>query len=806
MKISVNWLSQYIDINESPEELGQMLTDTGLEVAGIEPFESIPGGLKDLVVGEVLESVPHPNADRLTLNTVDVGNSEPLSIVCGAPNVAAGQKVIVARVGTIIHPTNGEPFEIKNAKIRGSQSQGMICSEDEIGLGQNHDGIVVLGDDAKTGSLVADMFDLEMDSVVEIDLTPNRGDATSHIGVARDIKAATRRPVRMPEIGDFSVDEETSKIKVTVEDTTGCPRYSAVCIEGVNIQESPPWLKNRLQSIGLSPINNVVDITNYVLHETGQPLHAFDMDEIQGEAVIVKTMPAGSEFVTLDEVPRKLDEQDLMICNANEGMCIAGVFGGIKSGVKDSTTRIFLEGAYFSMDYIRKTAQRHGLKTDASYHFERGTDPRGTVFALKRAASMIREIAGGKITSDIIDLYPDPIPDREIAVSFKHVDRLIGDHIPSDRIVEILQDLDIQVERQDKEGFVAIVPPYRVDVEREADVIEEILRIYGFNNVDLPSRLGASYLAEYPEKDPDLWQNKVSEMLVGKGFYEIITNSLTKPAYSSWVDELDESNNVEMMNKLSEDLGVLRQTMLFSGLESIAYNINRKRKDVKFFEFGRTYRSAGNEFKESSRLALFVTGNSAPEDWRGQSYATTVYDLSAALDALLEIMGLTTLPVHRSNHRSSFFDYGMEIAIGGTNVGCYGKVSQDLLKKVDLTADIFYADLDWDLLLKLTNPNIAYTEISKFPAVKRDLSLVVDRGIPYSDMVAIASKTEPNLIKDIRVFDVYEGERIESGKKAYALTFILQDSRKTLTDKVIDKVMNKLMTAFEKEVGALIRQ
>ena len=806
MKVSYNWLKKYIDISETPEELGRILTDAGLEVESITPFETIRGGLKGLVIGHVVTCEKHPGSDRLHITTVEVGNENLLPIVCGAPNVASGQKVVVAKTGTTLYPLKGDPFIIKKTKIRGEISEGMICAEDEIGLGSSHEGILVLDTDLPPGTSAAEFFQIEKDHTFEIGLTPNRGDATSHIGVARDLKAILSRVVKWPSVENFSVDEITSEISVTVENTEACPRYSAVCISGVTIKESPRWLQQRLQSIGFTPINNVVDITNFVLNETGQPLHAFDAGKISGNTVIVKMLPGGARFTTLDEKERTLNPDDLMICNKDSGMCIAGVFGGIDSEVKDSTTNIFLESAYFSPDYIRKTAQYHGLKTDASFRFERGTDPNLTVYALKRAAILIKEIAGGKISSDIIDIYPEKIEDVEINATYKHIDRLIGKQIDREEIHAILERLDINTEDETEEGFTAIVPPYRVDVQREADLIEEILRIYGFNKVELPDTLGSSFLAEYPENDPNPWVNKINAMLVGKGWYEIMTNSLTRPEYVEWVDELDAAHNVEILNKLSVDLGVLKQTMLFTGLESLAHNINRKQTNLKLFEFGRVYKKTATGYADENRLALFLTGKTIAEDWRKIAREINYYDLAAIVHAIIDITTASRNKIDLQPFSGSMFEYGSVLTYNDCTLGHIGKINEAISKKFEIKQEIFYAELDWDLLLKSTSHNIVYAEVSKFPSVKRDLSLVIDKTVSFSEIEGVAKITEPHLIKDIRIFDVYEGERIEKGKKAYAITFILQDEERTLTDKIIDKTMSKLMKAYENETGAMIRQ
>lgn len=804
MKISFNWLKQYIDINEPVEEVSEILTDTGLEVEGVEKFEAVQGGLEGLVIGKVVECEQHPNADKLKITKVDIGESELSPIVCGAPNVEAGQTVIVATVGSTLYPTTGDSFKIKKAKIRGEVSQGMICAEDEIGLGTSHDGILVLDTDLEPGTPAIRQFDFEDDYTIEIGLTPNRADGTSHIGVARDLKAVWQREIQWPSVEDFQVDNHNLPIDVSVENSEACPRYSGVTLTGLTIEESPDWLKQRLLAIGLSPINNVVDITNFVLHETGQPLHAFDADQITGNKVIVKTMPAGSKFTTLDETERTLTDHDLMICNAEEGMCIGGVFGGIKSGVSDSTKSIFLESAYFSPEYIRRTAQHHQLKTDASFRFERGTDPNITVYALKRAALLIKEIAGGKISSDVVDIYPNKIEDFRIPVKYRNIDRLLGKTLERIEIKTILENLDIKVVDETDKGFLAIVPPYRVDVQREADVIEEILRIYGFQNIELPDFVGSEFLAEHDSQSADHSRKQITEYLVGNGFYELMTNSLTKPEYTEWTSSLRSEENVEILNKLSEDLGVMRQSLLFTGLEVIAYNINRRQKDLKLFEFGKTYKHSEGSYSENVRLSLLLTGDFEPESWMNKTRGTQYHQLAGIAGGILDKMGVKDIQSKHSE--SDLLDYGLVYELNSKPLVELGCVSPSILKKMGIKQEVFYADFDCDLLFRQTIDNIVIERPSRFPEVRRDLSLVVDKGVEFKDIRQVALKTERKILKNIDVFDVYEGDRIEENQKAYALKFILEDKEKTLTDKVIDKTMKRLMSAFENELEALIRQ
>ncbi len=805
MKISINWLKDYIKLEESPEAIGDILTQAGLEVEGIEKFEAVPGGLKGLVIGKILTCAKHPNADKLSVTTVDIGDGEATPIVCGAPNVAEGQKVIVATVGAMLYPAPDESFKIKKAKIRGEVSEGMICAEDEIGMGTGHDGIMVLDTDMPVGTPAAQYFNLQADYVFEIGLTPNRSDATSHIGTARDLKAVMGHEIQWPSVDAFKIDNTDRKIEVVVENTEACPRYSGVTISGVTISESPDWLKQKLLSIGLAPINNLVDITNFVLHEAGQPLHAFDADLIKGNKVVVKTLPEGATFITLDEKERKLKARDLMICDGEgNGMCIAGIFGGIKSGVTNATKNVFLESAYFSADYVRKTAMAHGLKTDASFRFERGTDPNATVFALKRAAMLIKELCGGTISSEIVDIYPNEIKEWDVDVKYKNVDRLIGKKLDHELIIKILESLDFKIAKKTADGFKAIVPTYRVEVTREADIIEEILRIYGFNNVEIPEFFSADFLSEFPEVDREKLQFRTAEMLVSQGFYEIMANSLTKPSYASSLKELDEDKNVIILNKLSEDLGVLRQTLLFSGLEAIAYNVNRKQKNLKFFEFGNTYFKKENDYDAHERLTIFMTGDVEGESWRNKARQLEFHDLSSVVRKILNkfnISKFASRPVQQSA-----YEYGLEAVVNDKAIVTFGMISETVTSANGVSQNVLFADFDWEFLLKNSRKKIVYEEISKFPEVQRDLSLVIDKSVSFEEIRKVAEKTERKLLKEINVFDVYIGDRIGEDKKAYALKFLLQDQYKTLNDKAIDKTMSRLMRSFEEELGAIIRK
>lgn len=813
MTISYNWLKQYIPLTEPAEEVGAILTSTGLEVESIETFETVKGALKGVVIGEVLTCAKHPNADKLSVTTVNVGQEKALHIVCGAPNVTVGQKVAVALPGTTLFTFGGEEITLKITKIRGEVSEGMICAEDELGLSENHDGIMVLETKLTNGTPASEYFKIETDHIFEIGLTPNRADAASHIGVARDLKAAMKRDVVWPSVSDFSVDNNSLLIQVVIENTEACPRYSALTISNVEIKESPAWLKNRLKSIGLSPINNVVDVTNFVCHEIGQPLHAFDANAIAGNKVIVKTLPQGSKFTTLDGKERELSSNDLMICNTKEGMCIGGVFGGVTSGITDSTKNIFLESACFSPAYIRRTSAYHQLVTDASFRNARGTDPNITVLALKRAALLIKEVAGGSISSDVIDLYPDKVANKIIEVKFKNVDRLIGKSIPKNQIYEILKSLDIETIENTSEGFKVSVPPYRVDVLQEADVVEEILRIYGFNNIELSETVGADYLAEFPGKDMGKFKRTLGEMLAGGGFHEIITNSLTNQGYQEKAGLKFEGNPVEMMNKLSEEQGVLRQTMLFTGLEVCVHNINRRQKELRLFEFGKTYSIPGGvapgspvdkAFNEKEYLALYLSGPFEGENWINKSRSTQYHDLAQHVTHVMEKCGVEKIKETQTS--AAFFEFGMDLMSGHAQVGRLGKVKAKICREFGIKQDVFYAELLVDALFKSALPALTPRETPKFPEVRRDLSLVIDAKVKFGDIQALINATEKKLVREVVVFDVYRGDNIPPGKKAYALGFTLLNEERTLTDQEIDKVMNKLINSFEQKLGAIIRK
>ncbi|WP_028295468.1 phenylalanine--tRNA ligase subunit beta [Olivibacter sitiensis] len=797
MKISYNWLKDFIQIDKTPEELALILTDVGLEVEHLELVQAIPGGLEGLVIGHVKSCAPHPNADRLRVTTVDVGGEELLHIVCGAPNVAEGQKVVVATVGTIVYPLEGESFKINKSKIRGEVSEGMICAEDEIGLGQSHDGIMVLDVDAPVGALAKEYFEVKDDYCFEIGLTPNRADAASHLGVARDVAAYLRADVKIPDVTAFVAGDGLT-IPVEVEDAGLCPRYSSLTISGVEVKPSPDWLVEKLAAIGVRPINNIVDVTNYVLHALGQPMHAFDADKIVGGKVVVKRVSEGTPFRTLDGVERKLSSEDLMICNAEEPMCIAGVFGGEGSGVSEGTTKIFLESAYFIPVTVRKSSKRHGLKTDSSFRFERGTDPNMTVIALKWAALLIQELAGGAVSSAVLDVYPVKMEPFAITVHYDRVTSIIGKEIDPAEIKAIIEALDIKVLKEQDDALSIEVPPYRVDVTREIDVIEEILRIYGYNNVEIKTQIKAS-LTTSPKPDKEVLNNSIADLLIANGFNEIMCNSLTKLAY------VDESTAVRIINPLSSDLDTMRQSLLFSGLEAISYNQKRRNINLKFFEFGKTYFANENGYEEQQRVSLFLVGNRHAEQWNNADAAVSFYDIKGVVDAILKRLGISNLQVEEVD--SDHLVYGLAYVRGAKRLVSFGAVATGPKDKTDVSGEVFYADFDWAMILKAISKNkITYQEVSKFPTVRRDLSLLIESSVSFADLKAIAQKTERKLLKQVNVFDVYMGEKLPANKKSYALSFILEDDEKTLTDKQIDAVMQKLILNFEKQAGAEIRK
>ena len=805
MLISFDWLKQLIHIDKTAEETGALLTGAGLEVEAIHNFDQVKGGLEGIVIGEVLTCERHPDADRLSVTTVDIGTGEPSQIVCGAPNVAAGQKVVVATVNSTLYPTGGEAFKIKKSKIRGAASEGMICAEDEIGVGTSHAGIMVLDTDLPNGTPAAEYFGLGSDKVFEIGLTPNRADAASHLGVARDLKALLHVPYTLPSVEAFQVNNTSRPIEVEIENIEACPRYAGVTVSGVKVGPSPEWLQKRLRAIDLAPINNIVDVTNYVLHELGQPLHAFDTDKIKGDKIVVKTAEADSVFVTLDGVERKLKANDLMICNTEKPMAIGGVFGGKESGVTEETTSIFIESAYFSPDYIRRTGMAHGLKTDASFRFERGTDPNMVILALKRAALLVQEVAGGEISSDIVDVYPQPVQNLELTLDVERAHSLIGQHIGAERMKEILTDLGIEVTGETDEKLHVSVPPFKVDVTREADLVEEILRIYGFNNIEVSEHMATSYMASFPKPDPEHMTSTILDYISANGFHEIITNSITNSKYYAAGGDEETAGLVRVLNYNSEDLDVLRKTMVFSGLEVLRYNINRRQRDLKVYELGKVYEQLEDGYKESRKLALFMAGNTTAESWKQPAQKLAFHDLAGLVQNVLLKLNAADYEV-QPLEQSRYMRQGIAYAKNGTVIAQVGMLDAAVTKAIDVKEQVWYAELNWDYLLKKYKDKLVAEELPKFPEVRRDLSLVLDKAVTFEQVKQVALRTERKLLQGVNVFDVYEGDKIEAGKKAYALSFTLLDKQQTLTDKVIDGVMNRLMQQLEKQLGAIIRK
>lgn len=821
MNISYNWLKDYLDFDLSPQETADALTSIGLETGGVEELETIKGGLEGLVIGEILTCVDHPDSDHLHVTTVNVGEGESLQIVCGAPNVAAGQKVVVALVGTKLY-SGEESFTIKRSKIRGTESFGMICAEDEIGIGTSHAGIIILPADAKVGTPAKDYYNIKSEYILEVDITPNRIDGASHFGVARDLAAYLRQnnlkgALKAPSVDNFKINQPNGGIPVKVENAEACPRYAGVTIKGVKVTESPEWLKNRLTLIGLRPINNIVDITNYALHGLGHPLHAFDVAHITGGEVIVKTLPEGTKFTTLDETVRTLNDRDLMICNTQEGMCIGGVFGGLKSGVTENTTDIFLECAYFNPTWIRKTARRHVLNTDSSFRFERGCDPNDTIYVLKYAALMIQELAGGQITGEIQDIYPTPIAKPVVELSYQKVNSLIGKNIDKETVKSILNSLEIVISKETDDTLTLEIPTYRVDVLRDVDVIEDILRIYGYNNIELSDSVKSNLSYEtQTDKSYDL-QNLISEQLTGCGFNEIMNNSLTKESYYNNSEVYPISSSVHLMNPLSSDLGVMRQTLLHGGLESISYNRNRQNPDIKFYEFGNCYffdaskKTEGEnlrEYSEEFHLGLWLSGNSVSNSWATPDEKTSVYQLKAYVENILTRLGIPNSRFEYTQFSNEVYSTALDIQAKGKgkSLGTLGIISKKWLKIHDINTDVYFAELDWDILMKeIRKHTITYADISKFPAVKRDLALLLDKNILFDQIEKVACKAERKLLKEISLFDVYEGKNLPEGKKSYAVNFVLQDEEKTLNDKQIDAVMNKIQKSLEDELGAKLR-
>ncbi len=808
MKISYNWLKQFINVDWNADKAGELLTDLGLEIEGIEPFASITGGLEGVVVGEVLECQAHPNADRLKLTKVNLGNGEPVQIVCGAPNVAAGQKVPVATVGTTLYDGDAKPWQIKKGKIRGEVSMGMICAEDELGLGEGHDGIMVLDEQLIPGTPAAEIFDIENDHIFEIGLTPNRADAMSHWGVARDLRAGLLQhenslELITPSTSSFRIENRTLKIDVSVENNELAPRYCGVTISGLKVETSPTWLQNRLKAIGLAPINNIVDITNYVLHELGQPLHAFDAVKIAQQKIEVKTLPAGTKFTTLDGIERELHEEDLMICDGEKPMCIAGVFGGAYSGVSENTTNIFLESAYFNPISVRKTAKRHGLNTDASFRFERGIDPNITEYALMRAAILMCEIAGGEITSDIVDIYPKKIEDHQVFLNFDNATQLIGQEIPRETIKGILTSLDIKIENVTETGIGMTIPAYRNDVTREADVIEEILRVYGYNNIEFTNKLNASIATTQKIEDHEI-QNKVGDQLAALGFNEMLCNSLTNAAYTSLLDSLKEDHNIQMLNPLSQDLEVMRQSLLFGALEAVAYNNNRKMANVKLFEFGKTYHNYPSGREEKKHLSIVISGNRMEDSWTTPSKKSDFFYGKGIVIAVLDRLGINGYT--EKGLKNDAFSEGIKLTKGKKDLVEFGVVSKKISKHFGINDLIIFADFHWDTILEEIPVNdFVVKSIPKFPRVKRDFALLLDNEITFDALRTAAFQTEKQLLKEVSLFDVYTGKNLPKGKKSYALSFTLLDERKTLTDKQIDKIMGKLQQRFEKDFDAQLR-
>lgn len=810
MKISYNWLKQYVDTTKTPEELSSILTDTGLEVEGVHKVEAIKGGLEGVVVGQVLTCEQHPDADRLKVTTVNAGG-EPLQIVCGAPNVAAGQKVIVATVGCTLYPSPEEPLKIKKSKIRGVESEGMLCAEDELGIGQSHAGILVLNENAVIGMKASTYFELEDDYILEIGLTPNRADAMGHLGVARDVVAflnvheKANVSLKFPSVDSFKVDNQSLPIQVSVENKEACPRYTGVTISGVNVQTSPAWLQKRLRAIGLAPINNVVDVTNFVMHELGTPLHAFDVKQLNGK-VVIKNAAKGAKFKTLDEVERQLDESNLMITNGSENLCIAGVFGGLDSGIKDSTTDVFLESAYFDAVSVRKTAKMHGLNTDSSFRFERGTDPNMTLFALKRAATLIQEIAGGTIAMDVFDSNSTPVAGREIQFSYNRCNRLIGNQLEESMVDAIFSNLDIEVKDKKDGEATLIVPAYRVDVMREADVIEEVLRIYGYNNVVLPEKLNSS-INYFAKPDTEKIQTVISEFLVGKGYAEAMNNSLTKSSYVNDLggEVLDGSRNVAMLNPLSQDLDVMRQSLLFNVLEMVAHNQNRQNPDLRLFEFGKTYHKYDSGYSENKRLVIALTGLKEAENWNSGKDKVSFYDLKGLALAVLSRLGLDEVLSEKALKKSLLED-GQELFVLKNKIGEIGWLSAKQKKYFGVKNDVFVADFNWDAIIEsLQFTKVKYTELPKTFAVRRDFSLLLDDKVTFADIETIASGCDRKILKEVGLFDVYEGDKLEAGKKSYAVSFKFQDKDNTLKDQQVDAVMDKIRKELESKLNAQLR-
>ena len=820
MEISYKWLKEYVDFDLTPQETADALTSCGLEVDALEEVQTIKGGLKGLYVGKVLTCELHPNSDHLHITTVDLGKAEPQQIVCGAPNVAAGQKVIVADLGCVLYDGDKE-FVIKKSKLRGVESLGMICAEDEIGVGTSHDGIIVLPEDAPVGQPAAEYYHLESDWIIEIDITANRSDALSHWGVARDLYAWLKRnghatSLHRPDCSEFAVDNHDLPIDVEIENTEACKRYACVSISGCEVKESPEWLQNKLKVIGLRPINNIVDITNYVMMAYGQPMHCFDADMVKGSKIVVRTQPEGTKFVTLDGEEHTLGEHDLSICNAEEPMCIAGIFGGKGSGTYDTTKNVVLESAYFHPTWIRKSARRHGLSTDASYRFERGIDPNGTIYALKQAAILCKQLAGGKVSMEIKDVYPNPINDARVQLDFEYVDRLIGKKIGNDMIRSIVESLDMKIVSETETGLELDVPAYRVDVQRPCDVVEDILRIYGYNNVEIPTQLKSSLTIPSDIDKAYHRQNVIGEQLVGCGFREILNNSLSKTAYYTELNKYTEETTVKVMNPLSNDLGVMRQSLLFGGLESISRNINHKMPNLRFFEFGNCYHYSPEKkndedpikaYTEEMHLGMWTTGKRVEGSWAHADEKTSFYELKAYVMNIFTRLGVNPGIVVTETSDNNIFGKALALKARSGKVLCeMGTVCHKLLKKMDIDQDVFYADINWDNVMRAIKKNeVLYHDISKFPSVSRDLALLIDKSVEFEQIEQIAHQTEKKLLKSVELFDVYEGKNLPEGKKSYAVNFILQDETKTLNDKQIEAIMTKLINNLKQKLGAELR-
>lgn len=817
MKISYNWLKDYLKTDISPDEMAVILTNTGLEVEGLEKFESIKGGLDGLVTGRVLTCSKHPNADKLSVTTVDIGVAESLHIVCGAPNVAEGQKVVVATVGTKLFSGN-EEFEIKKAKIRGERSEGMICAEDEIGIGASHEGIIVLPEDVPVGLPASEYYKVETDYVFEIGLTPNRVDGASHFGVARDVAAFLNQttPVKasLPQLPDYKAENNNLFIDVQIENTTDCKRYAGVTLSDIQVKPSPEWLQNRLKSIGLNPINNVVDATNYVLHETGQPLHAFDTAKIKGDKIIVKNLSDGTKFITLDEQERTLSAEDLIICNTQEGMALAGIFGGLDSGVTHETKNIFIESAYFNPVAVRKTAKRHMLNTDASFRFERGTDPDLIIYAMLRCAFLIKELAGGSFSSAIVDAYPEKIHPFSVDFSLTRMEKLIGKAIPEKRVEKILRSLDIEVGEKSGDNWQLSVPPYRVDVQREADVVEEVLRIYGYNNIEIPTHVNST-LSYLPKPDRERLSRTISNYLSSAGFAEIMCNSLTRGAYYRNLSVFPSRNTVEILNPLSNDLNVMRQTLIFGALESVIFNINRRNGDLKLYEIGNCYKLNEDKsspqplsrYAEDTRLTITVTGNREKESWALKNTPAGFFYLKRMVQNVFNKVGFSFDELVLEELENEIFSEGLEVKNEkGESFATLGAVSPQILAKFDIGQEVYTAEIKWDTLVERYNPEITFKPVSRYPEVRRDLSLLLDENISFKQLKDSAMKVDKRLLKQVDLFDVYRGKNLPSGKKSYALSFILQDENKTLTDKQIDKAMKNIARQLENSFKAEVRQ